>query len=279
MTTNYVSVGPDIDRTAVLDLMKARSIRHIPIVDSKKKLIGAHFLEDLIGSDIKANIAVIIAGGKGTRLLPLTEDRPKPMILVAGRPILERIVLHLVGYGIRKIYISINYLGEQIEKYFGNGESFGCSIEYLREEKPLGTGGALSLLTIRPDKPFIVMNGDIVTQINLSSLLDFHEKQGVAATIGCRPHKVDIPFGVIREKGNRLVSIDEKPSAHYLVNAGVYVLNAALLDMVPGGENFPITGLFEWLLERKIGVGVYIIEEDWVDVGRHEELKRANGSY
>src|SRR5512146_1236653 len=166
MTTNYVSVGIDADRASVLDLMKARRIRHVPVVDVQHRLLGVHFLEVLLGTAEKPNSAVIMAGGEGRRLRPLTDRLPKPMVAVAGRPILERIVLQLVGYGICHIYISVNYLAEMIVDHFGDGSHFGCAIEYLREREPLGTGGPLSLLPHPPEHPLIVMNGDLVTQID-----------------------------------------------------------------------------------------------------------------
>ena len=225
MTSHYLSVGPSESRAAVLDLMKARTIRHIPVIDGNLKLLGVHFLEDLLGAYEKPNAAVIMAGGEGTRLRPLTENCPKPMMLVAGRPILERIVLHLVGYGIRRILISVNYLAHIIEDYFGDGSRFGCSIEYLHESRPLGTGGALSLLSEPEQHPLIVMNGDLVSQFNLARLLEFHRQEAAVATLAARNYQVEIPFGVISEDNKRFLSLAEKPSTHYLINAGIYVLN------------------------------------------------------
>lgn len=277
MTKSFISMGPDAGRTAVLDTMKSRAIRHVPVLDKDKKLIGIHFLEELIGTSLRPNIAVIMAGGKGIRLRPLTENCPKPMIPVAGRPILERIVLHLVGYGIREIYISLNYLGNMIEDHFGDGSSFGCTIKYLREEKPLGTGGSLALLPDRPKHPFVVMNGDQITQIDINSLLSFHDQEHVEATIAIKPYQVEIPFGVIQKNGNHLIEIQEKPMANYLINTGIYVLNPSVLPLIPRNEEFPITALFDMLLERKMPVGVHYVDEDWIDVGRHDDLKKAKG--
>ncbi len=277
MSQTFISVTPDLGRAEVLDIMMARKVRQVPVLDTNKELLGIHFMEELLGTAVKPNIAVIMAGGKGIRLRPLTEHCPKPMIKVAGRPILERIVLHLVGFGIYKIYISVNYLSHMIEDYFGDGSTFGCSIRYVREAKPLGTGGALSLLPEIPDFPFIVLNGDLVTQVDIASLLQFHDKQNVEATIGVRPHVEEIPFGVINESNNRLSKIEEKPSMFHLVNAGVYVFNPSVLKIIPENEDFPITQLFDLLLEKESEVGVYLIEEEWIDVGRHEELDRARG--
>jgi len=277
MTTSYVSVGPEADRAGVIDLMRARGIRHVPVVDAADRLLGIHFLESLLGTAQKPNAAVIMAGGEGRRLRPLTDKIPKPMMLVAGRPILERIVLHLVGYGVRQIYISVNYLADTIIRHFEDGSRFGCSIEYLREREALGTGGPLSLLPSPPDDPLIVMNGDLVTQLDIGRLLLFHAQRGARATIAARHYQVEIPFGVIEHRGHRLVDLVEKPAPEYLINAGIYVIDPAVLPLVPRGTHYPITALFQALLARGDPVAVYPIEEDWIDVGRREELDRARG--
>jgi dTDP-glucose pyrophosphorylase len=277
MTTNYVYVGPDADRAGVLDLMRARSIRHVPVIDAERRLLGIHFLEVLLGKDRKPNCALIMAGGEGRRLQPLTDRVPKPMVPVAGRPILERIVLHLVGYGIRQIYISVNYLADIIIDHFGDGGRLGCSIEYLREHQALGTGGALSLLPQPPAHPLIVMNGDLVTQFDLARLLRFHSAERAAATIAARHYQVDIPFGVITARGNLLTGLQEKPSPQFLVNAGIYVLEPRVLPLVPAATFYPMTTLIEQLLGRGECVAVYPVEEDWIDVGRRDELQKARG--
>jgi dTDP-glucose pyrophosphorylase/CBS domain-containing protein len=277
MSRDFVSVSPQRDRASVLDIMKSLYVRQVPVLNSRKRLVGIHFLTDLIGNGIKPNAAVIMAGGKGTRLRPLTESCPKPMVKVAGRPILERIVLHLVGYGIRKIFLSINYLGEMIETHFGDGSRFGCSIAYLREQKAMGTGGALSLLPAGLTDPIIVMNGDQITQVNIARLLEFHATQKVSATIGVRHHYVEIPFGVVRNQGNLLQELQEKPTVDYLVNAGIYVIDPSLIRLVPRNEEFPITALFDRLLKAERRVGIHHIDEEWIDVGRPDDLKKANG--
>lgn len=277
MTREYVHVGPEADRAGVLDLMKARSIRQVPVLDAQRRLVGIHFLEALIGTTEKPNAAVIMAGGEGRRLRPFTDTRPKPMMEVAGRPILERIVLHLVGYGIKRIFISVNYLAHMIQEHFGDGGRFGCTIDYLHETQPLGSGGALSLLPPGISHPLLVMNGDLVSQFDVSRLLDQHMREEAEATLAARHHQVDIPFGVLDVEGNRLTRLTEKPSAHYLVNAGIYVLSPTLLDAIPRGRFYPMTDLFEELVREGRRVSVYRIEEDWIDVGRREDLSRANG--
>jgi hypothetical protein len=175
-------------RAEVLDTMRARGINQVPVLDRAGRLVGLHLLQDLIGARQRSNWAVIMAGGKGERLRPLTLRVPKPMILVAGRPILERLVLHLVGSGIRRIFISVNYLAHVIERHFGDGHGFGCQIEYLREAKPLGTGGPLSLLPARPRDPLVLLNGDLVTQADIGAMLEFHRQGRYAVTVGTRSH-------------------------------------------------------------------------------------------
>jgi dTDP-glucose pyrophosphorylase len=278
MTRRYVSVTPGADRAAILDLMKARSIRHVPVLDTECRLVGIHFLEALIGSAEKPNAAVIMAGGEGRRLRPLTDVRPKPMMEVAGRPILERIVLHLVGFGIKRIFISVNYLSDAVKAHFGNGERFGCSVEYLDEPEPLGSGGALSLLPSTLSEPILAMNGDLLSRFDVSRLLDHHRDCGAEATIVARHHTVDIPFGVLETSGGRLKSLLEKPSAHYLINAGIYVLNPESLGRVPKSRVFPKTPRFEAMLAQGREIAVYRMEEDWIDIGRVEDLARANGA-
>ncbi|MEO8441101.1 MAG: nucleotidyltransferase family protein [Betaproteobacteria bacterium] len=275
MTTDYVRVSPEMDRSGVLDLMKAASVRHVPVIDARQRLVAIHFLDVLLGTEVKPNVAVIMAGGEGRRLRPLTDRTPKPMIRVAGRPILERIVLLLVGYGIRHIYVAVNYMADAIVDHFGDGGRFGCRIEYLRETMAHGTGGALSLLPQPPSAPLIVMNGDLVTQIDIGRLLAFHAREGAAATLAARHYQTEIPYGVVAERAGRLRELVEKPTADYLINAGIYVLDPAVLSLVPHETFFPITDLFAKLLARQQPVAVYQVEEDWIDVGRRDELTRA----
>jgi dTDP-glucose pyrophosphorylase len=277
MTRDYLAVDPRLGRAAVLDLMKARSIRHVPVLDGNRRLVGIHFLEALIGTTEKPNAAVIMAGGEGRRLRPLTDSKPKPMMEVAGRPILERIVLHLVGYGVKRIFIAVNYLADMIRDHFGCGDKFGCRIEYLHEDRPLGSGGALSLLPRNLAHPVLVMNGDLVSQFDVSRMLEHHAREAATATIAARHHRIDIPFGVLELREGCLAGLSEKPSAHFLINAGIYVLEPTLLKLIPDGRFYPVTNLFDRLLTEQRKVAVYPIEEDWIDIGRREDLSRANG--
>jgi dTDP-glucose pyrophosphorylase len=274
---NFVSVGPDDGRTEVIDLMQARRVGQIPILDENGRLAGLHLLREIIGATERPNWALVMAGGRGTRLWPLTENVPKPMLPVAGRPILERIVLHLVGHGIRRIFLSVNYLAEVIERHFGDGERFGCRIEYLRETQPLGTGGALSLLRERPEAPLLALNGDLVVQFDAGRMLSFHERGRYKATMALHDYTHTVPFGVVETDGPRITDVREKPTLVWKANAGIYVLDPELPARVPPGTEFALPALIEQCLAAKEPVGAFQIEGDWIDVGRSTELKRARG--
>lgn len=269
-------VGAEVVRGEVLDLMQALLIRHIPIVDSVGRVVGLHLLHETIRTSSLDNWAVIMAGGRGNRLGNLTSHMPKPMLRVAGRPILERLIWHLVGFGIRKIFLSVNYLGALIEQHFGDGRGYGCRIEYLRESEPLGTGGSLALLPETPTNPILVCNGDLVTQADLGSLFRYHAQGGFAATIGVRTHTWEVPFGCVEVQEGEVVSLEEKPVQSRLISAGIYVVEPALLDTIPL-TFYPITNLFEDCLQRGDRIGSFEIEEDWIDVGQKEHLQQARG--
>jgi dTDP-glucose pyrophosphorylase len=277
MQPNFVWVPPEVGRAEVLDIMRAREIGQLPVLDAKGRLQGLHTVGRLLSSMKRENWVVIMAGGLGSRLQPLTKMIPKPMVKVAGRPILERLVLHLMGCGMRRFFISVNYLGDVIEQHFGDGSSFGCRIEYLRETQPLGTGGSLSLLSPKPDRPIVVINGDLITQCDVAHMIDFHDAGGYAATFGVKPHNVEIPFGVARVEGNCLVELKEKPTERMLINAGIYVLSPAVLALINAGEELPITDLFGRCLSKGLPVGAHVVHDDWIDVGQFNDLRRARG--
>lgn len=272
----FCSVSPQTGRAEVLDLMHAHGISQIPVLDESGKVLGLHTMRGISGIEEKPNMAVIMAGGRGSRLGELTQKTPKPMLKVAGRPILERLILHLVGHGIRKIYLSVHYLAGVIEDHFGDGKALGCRIEYLREEEPLGTGGCLSLLPEKPAQDILVCNGDLVTQVDFDAMLRFHAGENFAATVGASPYTHTIPFGVLRRNGDCLASIEEKPVLAHEINAGVYVLSPEVVAGIPH-RFFPITEAISSLLEKQQPVGIYSIEDDWIDVGERDQLMKARG--
>lgn len=282
VNTSPRTVSPEASRAAVLDLMRATALSQIPVVGEGRQLLGMHIWSHLLGRTERPNWAVIMAGGRGTRLGPLTRTVPKPMLKVAGRPILERIVLHLVGSGVRRIFISVNYLREQIEHHFGDGGELGCEIHYLREkpDQPLGTAGSLGLLATEgfvATDPILVMNGDLVTEFSVVDLLDFHELHGAALTVGGYEYSHVVPFGVLSTEGDRLVGFAEKPAHTWLVNAGMYVIDPGMVSRIQPQERVDLTNLIEGCLADDIKVSVWRNRDDWEDVGREQDLRRARG--
>ncbi|PXY19446.1 nucleotidyltransferase family protein [Prauserella muralis] len=279
---SVITAKPSEGRAEVLDLMRALQLSEIPIVDEDGRIVGVHAERELMGVQRCDNWAVIMAGGRGTRLAPLTDRIPKPMLPVAGRPILERLVLHLVGAGVSRIFLSVNYLGKMIEEHFGDGGQFGCEIEYLREDPdtPLGTAGALGVLDdlgYAPTRPLLVLNGDIVSEFSVRDLLAAHGSKDVVATIAMSEYRHQIPFGVLESEAGRLVRIVEKPTPSWPVSAGVYVLDPKLLPRIPRGELFPMTALFDDCLSRGWPIGLWALREPWQDIGRPHELAQARG--
>lgn len=276
---NSYYVSEDIGRAEVLDIMQARKFNQVPIVDGKNRFIGLHLLHRLIGRMDRPNWAVIMAGGKGTRLRPITETVPKPMLKVAGRPILERLILHLISFGITRIFLTVNYLAEQIMNYFENGKKFGCGIEYIREEKPLGTGGALSLLPQKSEHPIMVLNGDLITQFDAGAMLDAHTLKSAAATIAINSYSHTVPFGVVQpNESNFVTDIIEKPTLAWQVNAGIYVIDPLLIEDIPPDSFFTMPELMAVTLKKNGKIAIFNIGDEWIDVGRPEELNRARGN-
>jgi dTDP-glucose pyrophosphorylase len=278
MQRNFVSVSVRAGRAEVIDIMQARYFQQIPIVDGDGRLAGLHLLHDMISSVERPNWAVVMAGGRGTRLAPLTDVVPKPMLRVAGRPILERIVMHLVGQGVRRVFLAINYLGHIIRDHFGDGARLGARIEYLTEDKPLGTGGALSLLPEPPTAPVLVMNGDLVTQADVGALLAFHDAGNAVATVGVRKYFHTVPFGCVELDGDRLVRLDEKPTMTRLVNAGIYVLAPKLVTALPRNTATTVPDILGNAMNRSEEVRAFEIDDEWIDVGHREQLEKARGN-
>lgn len=281
--SNPVYVTQSESRSTVLDLMQAQGISQVPVVDRGGKVVAVHLLRELLGRVDRPNVAVIMAGGRGTRLRPVTESLPKPMVPVAGRPILDRIVNHLVGYGIKHVVISVGYLADMIEDYFGDGGFHGCQISYVHEDPstPLGTGGPLaSVRRTFPqlEHPLIVLNGDLVTQFDVESLLKHHSITGSDVTIGAFTHSYEIPFGVLEVVDRcEVTSIVEKPTRLERVSSGIYVLEPEVLDLVPTDSFVPITQTLTDCIERGMRVTAWTLEEDWLDIGRPQDLARARG--
>jgi NDP-sugar pyrophosphorylase family protein len=246
----------------------------LPVVDDQARLCGLHLPHKLVGCVERPNWAVIMAGGRGTRLGHLTQNLPKPMLKVAGRPILERLVLHLVSHGIRKIFLSINYLGHIIEAYFGDGSKWGIHINYLREREAMGTAGSLSLLPKLPATPLLVLNGDLVIESNLGDMLAFHEASDYYATVGIYRYYHQVPFGCLQIRRQKIYRLEEKPVLSKHINTGVYVLSPAAVRAVPR-RYFTMVDLLENALQKRLALGAYELKEDWIDVGQRDQLKIA----
>lgn len=275
---------PEESRTSTLDLMQARGLSQVPVVDERGTLVGLHLMRELLGQSPRPNIAIILAGGRGSRLMPMTTEIPKPMIEVAGRPILERILTHLVGFGIHRIALAVGYLSESIEQHFADGERFGCRIEYLREDPatPLGTGGPLSSLPdVYPDlvDPVLVLNGDLITQFDVASLLESHSAAAAAVTIGVVTYTHEVPFGVLTTGDDGLVTtITEKPVLEKMVSAGIYVFEPNLLKTVPRDQFIPMTHILADCVARGERIATWNCGVAWSDVGRPQDLARARGN-
>jgi NDP-sugar pyrophosphorylase family protein len=255
--------------------MHAKKVRQVPVVDEKRRVVGLHLQDDLIDSGRRSNLMVIMAGGQGTRLRPYTEDCPKPLLMVGDKPILEHIIMRAKAEGFQHFVLAVEYLGDMIVDYFGDGSRWDIHIEYLREESPLGTAGAIGLLSERPIVPFIVSNGDVLTGVSYGEMLDFHCRYRVSATMAVRMQEWQNPFGVVRTRGLDIIGFEEKPIVINHINAGVYVLNPDVLDLIKLGEHCDMPILFGRLQEIAARTIVYPIHEPWLDVGREGDLDQA----
>lgn len=224
-------------------------------------------------------MVVLMAGGLGKRLSPLTDSCPKPMLRIGGQPILESILKNCIDHGFHRFFIAVNHCAEQVEDYFGDGSQWKISIEYLREERLLGTAGALGLLPQLPSEPLVVMNGDVLTKINLDSLLKFHEEQTSDATMCIREYEYHVPFGVIALNGHEILRIEEKPVQRFFVNAGVYVLSPQAVQLVRPGQRIHMTELFEAAVNRSYSTAVFPVHEYWIDVGQHAQFEQAERDF
>ena len=279
MFTHPTTATADVSRDELLAMMKMKDLRHVPVLDAEGRVVDLRRLVDLIGPQERENWVVLMAGGVGKRLQPLTDDRPKPMLKIGGKPVLETIVENFAGHGFRRFYISVHYKAEMIEEHFGDGSRFGVEIRYLREESPLGTAGALGLLPHRPESSFLVMNGDVLTKANIRQLMNFHADSNARGTMCVREYHYQVPYGVIQVEGASLSGIDEKPVQTFLVNAGIYVLEPEVLSLIPSDRCFDMTDLFNLLRERRMSVSVFPIREYWLDIGQVEDFRKANGEY
>jgi dTDP-glucose pyrophosphorylase len=263
----------------ILEIAVSKKIYQIPVVDLEGKLVGIEEVDELLKPKNKKNKVVLMVGGLGTRLRPLTEKIPKPMLKVGNKPILETIILNFKKYGFTNIILSVSYKKEVIEDYFKDGSQFGVNIEYIHEEKRMGTAGALSFMDKLFDEPFFVMNGDLLTNINFESMMKYHIENCSVATMGVREYDFQVPYGVVNTIDNNIISIEEKPVHKFYVNGGIYILNKEVLSFIPKNQFFDMPTLFDVLIKSgKTGVS-FPIREYWLDIGRVEEYEKANTEY
>ena len=264
------------NKSVILEKIRRKNILAVPIVDDKGRIIDIETLQHLTEKQYHDNPVLIMAGGMGKRLRPLTNDSPKPLLNVGKKPILETILMQFISSGFKRFYISTFYKSEMIQKYFGNGENFGVSIEYINEKMPLGTAGSLGGLPKSiPDLPIILINGDVLTKVNFNRLLQFHNEQNCVATMCVREYDFQVPYGVVEHSGHILQKITEKPVHKFFVNAGIYVVDKKLVDNVPSNVRIDMTTFIQNQIDNNRDVSIFPLHEYWIDIGRIDEYKRA----
>ncbi|MCZ4316324.1 nucleotidyltransferase family protein [Comamonadaceae bacterium G21597-S1] len=263
-------------RQSIIATMRSRGLHQLPLVDKHGVVVGLEVVDDFLSTPTRDNWVVLMAGGLGSRLKQLTHETPKPMLKVGSRPLLETILRSYIEQGFRRFYFAVNYKGEQIEAHFGDGSAFNVEIHYLREEKRLGTAGALGLLPERPTEPILVANADILTKEDFGYMVDQHQATGADATMAVREYEMQVPFGVIRERDGLIETIEEKPVHCFTVSAGIYVLSPHLLDLVPADAFFDMPSLFEAAADIGLKARCHHIDGYWLDIGRLPDYERAN---
>ena len=274
---SIASVGDT--KESILKIALAKKLHKIPLVDELGKLVGIEDIEDIIKPVGKTNRVILMVGGLGTRLRPLTQDTPKPMLKVGNKPILQTIVEKFAEYGFINITMCVNFNASIIRDYFGDGKEFGVNIDYVLEQKRMGTAGALSLLKERPSEPFFVMNGDLLTNVNFEHILNYHALNKATATMCVREYDYEVPYGVVKMNDNKIIEIAEKPVQKFFVSAGIYMLSPEILDLIPQDEFYDMPTLFEKAIAQDKNVISFPIHEYWIDIGRLEEYQKANEEY
>ena len=266
-------------REKILEIALEKKLHQIPIIDKDRKLVGIQEIDELLKPKYKTNKVVLMVGGLGTRLRPLTDKIPKPMLKVGNKPILETIILNFKKYGFVNIILCVSYKSEIIEDYFKDGSAFGVNIEYIHENKRMGTAGALSLVKEKLNESFFVMNGDLLTNINFEHMMDYHLSNNAVGTMGVREYDFQVPYGVVNIDGQNILNIEEKPVHQFFVSGGVYVLSDEVLSHIPEDEFYDMPTLFKKLIEEKEKSISFPIHEYWLDIGRIEEFEKANNEF
>ena len=282
--TDIINASPKygkimFDDEHILKDMIAKGVRQLPILNDNHEVVDLKILEDFDTTKKKKNVVVLMAGGLGMRLRPLTENCPKPLLNVGEKPILEIILNNFIREGFEEFYISVNYKADMIENYFGDGSKFGVNIRYIHESKRLGTAGALGALPKGIKEPVIVMNGDLLTKVKFSQMLDFHSKHKSVATMCAREFQMQVPYGVVNFEDWKIKSLEEKPTITHFVNAGIYILNPEVVAKINKNEYLDMPDLFNELIEEGKNTLIFPIREFWLDIGRMEDFERARNEF
>ena len=272
MQGNPVTATPELPREDIKKLMLASKVQQIPIVNDVNELQGLHEWDNLDNAPIRNNHFVIMAGGEGKRLLPHTLQIPKPMVEVHGKPILEHIIIKARTDGFHNFVLVVHHLSQIIEDYFKDGSNLGISIQYIKEHQPLGTAGGLFGLVDGVSEPIIVSNGDVLSKLIYSDLLQFHQNLGADATMAVRQHEILNPFGVVTLQGSRIVEIEEKPTYRSFINAGIYVISPQSLRILEKDIPMRMTDFFEILRAKGEKTYAFPVHESWIDVGNSSDL-------
>jgi dTDP-glucose pyrophosphorylase len=271
--------GINDPKEKILQLAVAHRLYQIPVVDNEGHIVGVAEVDELIRPSRHTNKVVLMAGGLGTRLRPLTDNTPKPMLHVGNKPILATIIENFAKYGYTDIVLSVSYKSHIIEEYFGDGSAFGVKIDYVHEAKRMGTAGALGMMRDKLTEPFFVMNADLLTNINFEHFYNYHITHDAIATMAVREYDFQVPYGVVNIENGRIASIEEKPTHKFFVSAGIYLLNPQALEHIPNDDFFDMPSLFEKLISHKGNAISFPIREYWLDIGRLSDYEKANSEY
>lgn len=276
MNTNPTLASPNDTKSRILGWMKAKQILHVPIVDTDRRLIGMHIYNDLVDKQQPIHWVVLMAGGLGSRLAPLTDHCPKPLLDVGGRPILETIIRTLAEQGFHQFYVSVNHKANLIKDFLNNGAQWGVEIRYLQEKEKLGTAGALSLLPENPSDSILIMNADLLTKLNARKLMAFHEAHGGHVTLGVRKYQMQVPYGVVKTQHTELIEIQEKPIHEFYISSGICALSPEVLQLIIPGKPLNMPDLINLARSDGLKTLSYPVQEYWTDIGRIEDYIQAN---
>ncbi len=279
MNADFRFIGAPAHPRGAEDFMRRHQIRHVPVLTGSGQVEEFLTLSDPPARGAGNLPVVVMAGGQGLRLRPLTEQVPKPMLPVGNKPMLERIIDRCIAAGLTDIYLAVNYLASQIRSYFGDGSRWGVEINYLEEQDALGTAGPLGLLPAEIEDSVVVLNGDVLTDVDLSRIIEFHWESGSSATVALREFVVEVPYGVVSLDGFAVQAIQEKPSFRHFINAGVYVLRKEVIDLVPSHQAMDMPDLIHDVIDKGFSVSGFPLHEEWLDVGSHESLEQARGRH